>query len=203
MPASVVVRLISLHAMPQMPIWTRLGFRERTASPDIQPQYQALIGQFVRETQVRVFYIEKNLKIENNVIQINEHRFRSQLVEKRCLGAERVFLLGASARAEDMQRLEEFQQSQNMEQAVILDAVLSEKVDYALDFVEKELTVELRRSGLVFGPRLSCGYGDFSLENQGYFFQALDFAQHGIRLSPQNILIPEKTVTALAPVFRR
>ena len=30
------------------------------------------------------------------------------------------------------------------------------------------------------GPRLSCGYRDFKLENQGYFFKTLNLAQAGI-----------------------
>jgi len=98
--------------------------------------------------------------------------------------------------------LQRLQAEGDIHQAVIMDAVLSEKVDYALDFIEKEITVELRRTGRHFGQRLSCGYDDFLLENQRFFYQVLNFANYGIQINERNILFPEKTVTALLPVYR-
>lgn len=88
-----------------------------------------------------------------------------------------------------------------MQDAVILDAVLSEKADFGLDFIEQELTLEWRRSGRIAGRRVSCGYGDFSLEHQQFFHRILEFNHFGIRLSDKFILDPEKTVTALLPIY--
>jgi hypothetical protein len=195
------VSLVPLHAMPTAPIWTRLGYREQRAERDqIIPKYQPMIDRWLRETQVRLFSRKARLQIGNEEVMVDHHRFHSRLVQERCAGAKQVYLLGASARPEDIHRWQTLQELNQLEEAVVLDAVLSEKVDYALDFLEQEINQELRRAGQVLGPRLSCGYGDFALENQGYFYGALDFSHYGITLTPQYLLIPEKTVTALAPV---
>ncbi len=195
------VRLVPLHTMPMAPIWTRLGYRAQHADrSEIVPKYQPVIDRFLRETQVRLFSREERFTSTEEAAVIGDHRFRSRLVQDRCAGAERVYLLGAAVRQEDIQRWQSLQEQNQLEEAVVLDAVLSEKVDYALDFLEQELNQELRRTSRVLGPRLSCGYGDFALENQGYFYQALEFSRYGILLTPQHLLVPEKTVTALAPV---
>lgn len=197
------VRLVPLPAMPAAPVWTRLGYREQAANrAEILSKYHPLLDRFLRETQVRLFSREAEFRIGNEEVAIEGHRFASRLVRERFSGVNRVYLLGASARQEDIQRWQSLQENHQLEAAVVLDAVLSEKVDYALDFLEQELNQELRRAGRVLGPRISCGYGDFSLENQGYFYQALGFSGYGIKLTPQNLLLPEKTVTAMAPIQR-
>lgn len=195
------VSLVSMHPMPEEPIWTRLGYRQKTSDQTlILSKYQSLIKRFLRETQIRLFYREAGFQAEGDLVAVDRHRFSSRLVAERCAGAQRVYLLGASVRQEDFRQLQSLQEQNRLEEAVVLDAVLSEKVDYALDFIEKGVNLELRRKGQVMGARLSCGYGDFSLENQRFFYNVLEFSRYGIILTPQYLLIPEKTVTGLAPV---
>jgi hypothetical protein len=195
------VKVVSLNTMPVMPIWTRLGYREKTADQQaIRPKYEPIIQRLVNETRVRVFFLEKNIQIENNEVVLGAHRFSSTLIQTRFAQARSVYLLGASAHPDDMLLLERYHE-QDMQQAVVLDAILSEKVDFGLDFIEKELTVDLRRQGMKSGQRLSCGYSDFALENQQYFYQELGFEKYGIRINERHILSPEKTVTALLPLY--
>jgi hypothetical protein len=63
------------------------------------------------------------------------------------------------------------------------------------------VTIELNRTGRYIGRRFSCGYGDFSLNYQQFFYEILEFEKYGIKINDKNILFPEKTVTALLPVF--
>ncbi|MCD4814583.1 hypothetical protein K8S19_12945 [bacterium] len=197
------VKILPLNTVPRMPIWTRLGYREKTAAKDeILPKYEPIIERFVMESKVRVFYMEKAFSIEQDVIVLPDYRFQSNLIRERFSKAEKVFCLGASVMLENYTELQHYQEQGNMEMASILDAVLSEKVDFGLDFIEQEIGVETRRTGCSLGRRLSCGYGDFFLSHQQYFFKALNFAAYGITINDRNILFPEKTVTALLPVFR-
>ncbi len=201
--AAPTVKLVSLNTMPRMPIWTRLGYCEKTTDKAaLGPKYETMLEQFVNETKVRIFYVEKNFASKNNENMIEDYCFTSTLVRGRFAGVRKVMLLGASAVKEDFQQLLRLQQT-DMQQAVVLDAVLAEKVDFALDFIERELAVSMRRMGRQLGRRLSCGYGDFALEHQRYFFTTLGFAEYGITINERFILSPEKTVTALAPIHEQ
>ncbi|MBN1594931.1 hypothetical protein JW933_03300 [candidate division FCPU426 bacterium] len=199
--SDLVVKLIHLHTLPLKPVWTRLGYRENTEVPKVfLERIQSLLEKHVYETKVRIFYREKKYSAQNDMNDIEGYRFASSLVAKHFAPARNVLVLGASADLEDYQRLQVLQ-IEDIQQAVVLDAVLSEKADYALDFIEKEVQVELRRRGQHSGRRLSCGYGDFSLENQRFFYDTLDFNHYGIEINERHILYPEKTVTALLPIY--
>lgn len=191
-----------MNSLSLVPVLTRLGYRESRTDPEpVRKKYASRLEKIVAETRVRVFYREAGLSIEGATVRVHEHVFTSRMIAERFARADRVLLLGASAVREDFERIHALQAEGNLEEAVLHDAVLSEKVDYGLDFLEQELITEYRRQGGRLGPRLSCGYGDFVLENQRFFYQALDFAHYGIRINEQFILDPEKTVTALAPLF--
>jgi cobalamin-dependent methionine synthase I len=109
--------------------------------------------------------------------------------------------MGAAARPQDVARLRDWQAAGELRSAVVLDAVLSEKADFGLDFIEQAVAQERRAQGATLGQRLSCGYGDFSLEHQDFFYNTLELSRHGIRLNERHIFEPEKTVTGLLPIF--
>jgi cobalamin-dependent methionine synthase I len=85
--------------------------------------------------------------------------------------------------------------------ALICDAVGSETADAAMDWLHRFLAAQLRRRGSVLTPRrFSAGYGDFSLEHQRLFYGLLDLERLGVHLTQSCMLVPEKTVTAVAGV---
>ena len=89
----------------------------------------------------------------------------------------------------------------NLTRAVVLDATASEMVDAALDWMESLFGRELRReSRQLTKSRFSCGYGDLALENQRLFYDLLEMKQLGVELTETLILVPEKTVTAVAGI---
>jgi len=189
--------------MPQKPVWVRLGYRESAAGrTEIPDSFTGLLGGFIADTRVRVFYVEKPFAVTpEGQLHIGEYRFASRLVSERFGHPSSVLVMGASALPEDADRVRRYQESGDLQRAVALDAVLSEKVDFGLDFVEQEAGVELRRTGRTIGRRLSCGYGDFSLEHQKFFYNTLTFERYGIGINERHILTPEKTVTALLPIY--
>ncbi len=197
----VVVRVLPLPNMPVALILTRLGYREKTA--DKQPilaKYEPLIAQYARSLKIRLFYKFKSFHISAEGCDIEGYHFQSQLIQQRFAGVQQVVLMAATCMPEDFHKIKDYEDHGQLEQAVILDGVLSEKVDWALDFMEKELSAQIKHQGLTPGMRLSCGYGDFALKHQRYFYEELDLAQYGVRLTPQFLLVPEKTVTAMLPL---
>jgi len=58
------VKVVTLNSMPQMPIWTRLGYRKKRADREvIRHRYEPIIEQLVSETRVRIFYLEKKFRL--------------------------------------------------------------------------------------------------------------------------------------------
>ena len=89
----------------------------------------------------------------------------------------------------------------NLTRAVVFDAAASEMVDAALDWMETFFGRELRREARrLTKSRFSCGYGDLALDNQKLFYDLLELGRLGVELTEQYILVPEKSVTAVAGI---
>ncbi len=77
--------------------------------------------------------------------------------------------------------------------ALVLDAVLSERIEALCDMLETEITM-----GKGSRPRFSAGYGDLPIELQKDIFCALDCEKHiGLTLTESLLMSPTKSVTAI------
>jgi len=85
--------------------------------------------------------------------------------------------------------------------AVILDAVGSETAESAIEWLNLYIGSTIKKNGEVLtSMRFSPGYGDFRLEYQKLFYEMLQLDKMGIVLTDKFILVPEKTVTAVAGI---
>lgn len=84
--------------------------------------------------------------------------------------------------------------------SLILDATASEIADGLLDWLEKYLQVKLMRESKFLTRRFSPGYGDLDLSIQRKIYNYLKLKKFGIKINAKNILIPEKSVIAIAGV---
>lgn len=200
MSANLTVRVLPLHQAPRRPIYIRLGFRE-DAVGGAADAFRGRVERMIAETPVRVFHREADVRVSGETVTVGDYAFASAMVARKFGHPARVLIMGASALPESVARRDDLEARGDLARAVMLDAVLSEKTDCALDLVEKELAGEWRRRGWVAGRRLSCGYGDFALVHQRFFYAQLEFARYGITMDERFILHPEKTVTALLPLY--
>ena len=85
--------------------------------------------------------------------------------------------------------------------AAVCDAVGSECADAAMDFLQNYAATQLKRSKRILTDcRFSPGYGNWLLTAQQDFFRWLNLQNLGLTLTDSLLLIPEKSVTALAGV---
>ncbi len=80
--------------------------------------------------------------------------------------------------------------------ALILDAI----ADGLLDWLEKYLQINLRRENKFLTKRFSPGYGDLNLNVQKKIHKHLNLKKIAIKITSKNILIPEKSVIAIAGI---
>jgi hypothetical protein len=91
--------------------------------------------------------------------------------------------------------------SVDMAKAVVADAYLTTYIEAYLDKLEAELLIKETKNGNCLKNRISCGYGDFSILYQRQIIDMLNAEKLlGIKLNDSNMLVPNKTVTALIGV---
>ncbi|MCP4649388.1 MAG: methionine synthase [PVC group bacterium] len=116
-------------------------------------------------------------------------------------GSKEVLFMGATSGLEIMRLITENAEGKDVTAAVVFDAVASEMTDAALGWMMNYFNNELRRENKVLTKRrFSAGYGDFGLENQKLICDLLEMEKLGVKVSETSILIPEKSVTAVAGI---
>ncbi|NPV04191.1 MAG: methionine synthase [Syntrophaceae bacterium] len=202
-------RLITFERIPIEPplkaIYRRLGFRKgRTRMrPDEARALDDRIG------QARALITLKGAARRLPILSKDARRIRlpgDSILESAQLAAlladsREVILLGATAGPAVIEAIQRDTAHGNLTRAVVFDATASEMVDAALDWMETFFGRELRREGRrLTKSRFSCGYGDLALENQKLFHELLELGRLGVELTEHYVLVPEKSVTAVAGV---
>jgi cobalamin-dependent methionine synthase I len=109
--------------------------------------------------------------------------------------------MGATAGKPIMDAIGEKTAQGNLTAAVVYDATASEMTDAALDWIMNYVNGRLRREGRRLLPRrFSAGYADFSLDNQKAMHKKLQMEKIGVSITPDCILHPEKSVTAIGAI---
>jgi hypothetical protein len=81
---------------------------------------------------------------------------------------------------------------------LVFDTVGSELAEMVADGLEADWRAELDAMGLQCSERFSPGYCDWALEGQAVIAAALDVERVGVRLNPHFVMIPRKSVSAIA-----
>lgn len=127
--------------------------------------------------------------------------FPSRALSRMLSGCTGVLLMGATAGQAVMDEIAACSRD-NLARAVVLDAVASEMTDAALDWImDYEGQILIRSARRVTKKRFSAGYGDLSLDSQEAMYELLRLDAAGITLTPSRIMVPEKSVTAIAGVL--
>ncbi|MFP4363131.1 MAG: hypothetical protein ACLFR1_04615 [Spirochaetia bacterium] len=139
---------------------------------------------------------DKRLILENGVIFTGGH------ITRFLQDARYALLYSSFCTGSYYEKIKDFFNKGFSDYGVIYDAVAGELADRGMDFINTKERARLIRSGAaVSKKRFSPGYGDFVLEHQSIFYRLLKLSQYNIQLTDSYIFIPEKTVTAVSPIF--
>lgn len=192
--------------LPQKEIYSRLGYvKGKTQLSDKQ---QKQLDDYIQEAECLIDL--KGIAVEVAVNSINEQEIvladdiflKSRLLAKMLLSSNKVLFMGATAGSAIMDAIQKgTSDSGDMTQAVVFDGVASEMTDAALDWIVNFYNSTLRRENKSLTKRrFSAGYGDFGLENQKVIFDILKLNELGIEITDSFLLVPEKSVTAIAGI---
>ena len=202
-------RLITFERIPIEPplkaIYRRLGFRKGVTQmrPDEARTLDDRIGQAralitLQGAARRLPILSKDAR---RIRLPGDHILESARLAALLADSREVIFLGATAGPAVIEAIQRDTADGNLTRAVVFDAAASEMVDAALDWMETYFGRELRREGRrLTKSRFSCGYGDLALENQKLFYGLLELGRLGVELTEHYVLVPEKSVTAVAGI---
>lgn len=110
-------------------------------------------------------------------------------------------LLACTLGMESERRLRLLSSQKPLESAVF-DAACSAYVEAAVEEMDATAKRDAATQGLTGNWRYSCGYGDCPLDAQPAIVAALDAMRRiGLTVTPSNLLLPSKSVTAMIGLF--
>jgi len=127
--------------------------------------------------------------------------FTSRSLCQMLQGSIAVVLMASTVGLTIVKATEEAMAQEDGATAVIFDAVGGQSANAAMAWINEYVRRQIRRNGEhLTKHRFSPGYGDFTLENQGLFYKQLQLEQLGLELTSRSMLVPEKSVTAVAGI---
>ena len=191
--------------LPMKAIYKRLGFKKGVTelSPAEEDKLVATIDEASRIVHLKGAACMLDLvRVDRSGVELEDKTvFTSSALAGMLSGCGQVLLMGATAGQTIMEEISLATQSENLTRAVILDAVASEMTDSGLDWIMDYMNQDLmRKARRITKARFSAGYGDFSLENQKAIHALLHLDKIGVSITDTCILMPEKSVTAVAGI---
>ena len=196
-------------ALPRRNILARLGYRTGlTRLPEAEERRLdgdlARLAALCRDTRA-VFLAPLAVQVDEAAgVTTVEGGWRIECpgVARMLRGARALWLgaatLGDAITAEVRARIT----AQDAAGAAIADAVGGECADAAMDALQDYARQRLLPLGFALAScRFSPGYGGWALEAQREIHRRLALGELGVSLSESCILLPEKTVTAIAPLL--
>ena len=139
--------------------------------------------------------------IEESVVFDTGVEIKSASIAKLLLDCHSAVFMAATVGPGIIEMASEAVSSGDGGSAIILDAVGSETAEAAIEWLNVYIGSTIKKNGeALTSMRFSPGYGDFNLEYQGLFHEILKLDNMGIALTESFILVPEKTVTAIAGI---
>ncbi len=204
MESVVFLEKISIDP-PREKIYQRLGYKKKTT--EISTIQKEETEHFINEASSLIALKGTLLRLAINhndgekIILDGNLTFNSQKLSAFLRDCKEIVLLGATAGNIIMEAIKEKTREDNLAAAVVYDATASEMADTALDWMMNYVNQLLRREGKTLLPRrFSAGYADFDLENQKGIYELLQMSTIGVTITPEFILLPEKSVTAISGI---
>lgn len=147
------------------------------------------------EATARLVRKDGRLFAENTVLE-----FEGKDIARLLEGSDAVYYFCATIGA-DTDRLIESLKLTDLTLAYAVDLCAGLWVDAYCDVLEEKQRARLKEKNMTLTRRFSCGYGDMPLSSQGAFIEALKADKFlGIRLTEGGMMIPSKTVSAVAGI---
>lgn len=183
-------------------IYRYLGYGNSVPDDMTKQSIEECIEEELQVIEPRHVYREYDLKMEGDLIKAGTVTFKSRNLTKNLLGCDKIILFAATL-GNGPDRLMNKYQKLSISRAAICQAVAAAMIEEYCNLCQKSIQEHVAEAGYYVRPRYSPGYGDLSLMVQRELMQAIEaYKRIGLTLSEGNVMIPEKSVTALMGLSR-
>jgi hypothetical protein len=186
-------------------VWRRLGVPERGGSAELERDFGAAYEEARRALEPR--YSHKLWALasveEGRVTLDNDAAFESGLLAKLADGAHELAAMAATVGSGIDDLVEDYNGRGDVFAMTVADAVGSVAAEELVSRVHAAVAAEAERAGGAVTKRVSPGYGDFGLANQPRLLELSGGVALGITLTENFMMVPRKSVTAVAAVRRK
>lgn len=186
-------------------IYTRLGYdKKRTElSSDFVKAMERLFAATERALEITAAYSITGILVEKPYrVALENGRVLSGIKLAGLLeNCDEALIMMATGGERIMELIRSLQAEGKLSEAVVVDAAASEITDAALDMVMAVVSQQLLSRGKMLTKlRFSPGYGDFDIEQQKILYEVMRAESFGIKMNEACLLIPEKSVLAIAGI---
>ena len=173
-----------------------MGCTGKAVNEDMEELYSVCLEDFQTAVKYKACYRKTDVFLKGDgVIDLGFGEFKSYHLEKNLEGCNKAYVFAATTGV-DVDRLILRLSRISPSKAVITDATGSAAIEDFCDILNGRLKEEADCK-----PRFSCGYGDFSIENQKNILEFLNaYKLLGISLSESFLMTPKKSVTAIVGI---
>ena len=186
-----------------------LGYTGQEIESDLARRIEAMAAQAERDIAPRgvrqVFAVDASgldargepcIRLVGTTVEL-----RGRDIYRHLKDARYCALLACTLGMESERRLRLLSSQKPLESAVF-DAACSAFVEAAVEEMDATVRRDTAELGLSSNWRYSCGYGDCPLDAQHAIVAALDGTRRiGLTVTPTNLLLPSKSVTAMIGLF--
>lgn len=166
----------------------------------------ALIAEVLAEMAsltYRVCFVEAEIRKSGEALDLGFAVTDSKDLAKALAGCDRLLLFAATVGRLPDTLVARYNRL-SPAKALFVQAVGAERVEALCDAFCKEKAAEYARGGESLRPRYSPGYGDLPLSLQKNIFDVLDCPRTiGLTLTETLLMVPTKSVTAIAGITRK
>jgi hypothetical protein len=206
--SSKIIYFDNIPATPEKKsIMSRLGYRTRLTT--LQPGDISSMGETInlglalcrnRGALGRLTITDHS---DDSISLPDGNCFEDKQLARLLRHSEEVLLMAGTTGSEITTSISREMEEGNASRAVILDAVASCSADMILDWLMETFNKMIRKEGRkLTRRRFSPGFSELSLNNQAVIFRLLGLERLNLHLTDSMMLVPEKSVLAIAGIER-
>ncbi|HHU60482.1 MAG TPA: methionine synthase [Natronincola sp.] len=180
-----------------------LGYKDQQIDEITEGQLVNALKEIKEIKQTKITYKFMDLVQENDEVGFVQSNFKLPGKDiKEHLKNSKSALLMAVTLGHEVDKRIRYYEKVDLTKALILDACATATIEGDCDDLCEDLEAELAKENRKLTFRYSPGYGDLPISVQGAFLATLDASKNiGLTATSTNILIPRKSVTAIAGVI--
>ena len=189
--------------IPEGEVLRYLGISKAAASEDDISLVKKHTEDIRKIIAPKACYSRYETGVEGDSIMLPSGPVKSVSLSKNLYGCSGVFIFAATIGIE-FDRVLYRARYTSMADAAVIQAVGAAAAEALVESLVSHLEETVEPEGLRLRPRFSPGFGDFGLEHQKEIFSFLNPSKEiGLSLKDNLIMVPEKSVTALAGIYKK